>query len=149
MFGMMTVKEFRIYDGIIGGLVPIGEPNSAGRLSIPMAPIWRIGINTSSQSHEAAWEFIRMHIFNANLEAWVYGFPVIRNLFEEEINKEFLEGKILTHSYFGLIEDQEIPAFSEERADVLRLIMGIFDFIRKYQLGLLNNSAGMYNSLSF
>jgi len=123
MPGIMTVKDFRIYDAVVDGLTPIGEPNSTSKLAIPIAPIWRIGIRANSQNQEAAWEFIRLHLQCVNSDSWIFGFPILRSLFENEVNKEILEGAFSAGGFMGMDKNIEIPAFSEERAAVLRYIM--------------------------
>ena len=124
MQDFMDVYFFRIYDAAVGGLTPIGAPNAAGDLAIPTRPIRRMGIRANSQNQEAAWEFIRIYLQQPNIEGSIEGIPILRNLFEESINdpifgnEPFVGGAWLT----GGIEI-EVPALTEERAAVLRLIM--------------------------
>jgi len=121
--GFMEVNDFRIFDASVGGMTPIGAPNAAGDLSIATRPIWRMGIRANSQHTEAAWEFIRLNLLYPNASGATEGIPVKRSIFENDINKAFLEGGFSAGGFFGFADGAEIPAFTEERADLLRYIM--------------------------
>jgi len=124
MFGFIDVNNFRFFDAAVGGLTPIGAPNTAGELAIATRPITRMGIRANSQNAEAGWEFVRLYLLHPNSDGSIEGLPIKRSLFEAEINQALLDGA--QHSadeFFGFGDGIEIPAFTEERASVLRLIM--------------------------
>jgi len=108
---------------VIGGLIPIGEPNSTGELVIARQPIWRMGIRANSEHQQAAWEFIRSYILNVNKGAYLDGFPIISSQFEDDINEAFRIGAFSTDGYIGNYNVLEVPAFTQERAALLRHIM--------------------------
>jgi hypothetical protein len=123
MFGLMSVNSFRKFDAAVGGLTPIGAPNSAGNLAITISPIWRMGIRANSQNSEAAWEFIRTYVLHINSGGWISGIPIIRSHFEDEIQKAIQDDSYLAFGSIGIPEDIELPAFTEECIAVLRNIM--------------------------
>jgi len=116
MLGIITVDDFRRFDAAVGGLTPIGAPNAAGELAISTRPIRRMGIRANSPNAEAAWEFIRLDLLYPNV-AGIAGLPTKRDLFEAYIHEALAEGP----RYWG--DEMELPAFTEDRAAVLRLIM--------------------------
>jgi len=120
--GIMDVFFFRIFDAAVNGLTPIGAPNSAGVLSIPAMPIWRMGIRANSPNIEAGWEFIRIYLQQPNVDGIIEGLPILRSLLEEDINRALLAESFIGGHYFNY-NDMEVPVFTEERAAVLRLIM--------------------------
>jgi len=123
MLGIMTVNDFRRFDTAVGGLTPIGAPNAAGELAIATRPIRRIGIRANSPNAEAAWEFIRLDLLYPNSATSIAGLPVKRDLFEAYVNEAMQGEPFSAGGFFEFGDGIEIPAFSEERAAVLRLIM--------------------------
>jgi|GEM_PF-2994818 len=119
LFGFTTVSDFRAFDFAVGAMTPIGAPNAAGELAISMRPISRMGIRTNSPSAEAAWELLRLDLLNPNAES-ALGLPTKRAIFESYIDRAMYE---VAFDFFGLGGGGEIPAFTEERAAVLRHIM--------------------------
>ena len=122
MFGIMTVDDFRLFDAVVGGFTPIGAPNAAGELAISTRPVRRMGIRANSLNVEAAWEFIRLDLLYPNSATSIAGLPIKRDLFETYIS-EAIHSETSTGGLFGFGDRVDIPAFTEERAAVLRLIM--------------------------
>jgi hypothetical protein len=122
MYGFLDVHDFRLFDAAVGGMAPIGAPNAAGKLSIATRPISRMGIRANSDNTDVAWEFVRLSVLLPNNHG-TYGLPIKRDLFEDEISNEIGKGTSPASGLFGFFDEMEIPAFTEERADVLRLIM--------------------------
>ncbi|MDR2599812.1 MAG: extracellular solute-binding protein [Oscillospiraceae bacterium] len=121
---IMSVNDFRIFDAAVGGLTPIGDPNSAGNLSIPIAPIRRMGIRYNSENADAAWEFIRSYLLSINTGSFREGIPVLRSKFEDEINTAMLDVEgVKSGGIVGIFGEIIVPVFTKEKADVLRLIM--------------------------
>jgi len=112
---MMNVFLFRMADASVGGLTPIGAPNAAGELAIAAMPIVRMGIRANSDNKDAAWDFIRLYLQEPNTGGSIDGFPILRSLFEADINASLL----------GSSDDDGtgFPRFTEEKAAVLRQII--------------------------
>jgi len=123
MHNFMHIAFFRLFDAAVGGLKPVGAPNAAGDLAIPSMPITRMGIRANSQNADAAWEFIRIYVQKPNSNNSIEGIPILRSLFEDEVNMALMEESFLGGGYFTGGNDFEVPALTEERAAVLRLIM--------------------------
>lgn len=123
MIGLMNISSFRVYDAAVGGLTPIGMPNSAGDFIISTQPLWRMGIRSNSDNAAGAWEFIRNYILNINSGSFIEGFPIVRSLFEDEMNKELLGKTSIALGHVGYTDGLEIPEFTEELANVLIKIL--------------------------
>jgi len=122
MYGLIEINDFRVFDATVGGLSIIGAPNAAGELSIATRPIMRMGIRANSQNAIAAWEFIRLTVLYPN-NSGTQGFPILRSIFEDDINEALNADSKLAGDFFGFADGMEIPALTEERASVLRSVM--------------------------
>lgn len=123
MISFMHLSMFRLYDAAFGGLTPIGNPNSAGELSISALPYTRMGIRANSQNKEAAWEFISLYVQEPNTDSSYEGIPILRRAFEEEIEMMFLGEPFSGKGFMGITGDFTVHALTQERAKILWLIM--------------------------
>jgi hypothetical protein len=119
-FTLFSVNDFRRIDAALGGLTPIGAPNAAGDLAISTRPITRFGIRANIDNLDAAWEFVRLAVLYPDVDSYASGLPILRSLFEYQIDEAFRETSPLI-AFFGF--DEEIPPLTQEQAAAMRHIM--------------------------
>jgi len=82
-----------------------------------------MGIRANSSNATGAWDFIRNYILTVNTGNFIDGFPILRSLFEDELNRAFQGDMTLAFSHVGNPANYEIPEFSDDLANMLRKII--------------------------